>query len=177
MSAIATSYVVLSPNSFSLTNLSSTTTARTRSVILYSSKLVSTSRGCHSLRPPSFSSELFLRIPYGSCKRTSISTASKPFSPVTMEWQDCMVKMELDVPTSVAYNCYSDREAIPRWMPFISSVKILEDQPALSQWSLKYKAFGRNIEFSWLARNMQPIPNQKSTGDLWMVFRTADSVV
>ncbi|KAL4603897.1 hypothetical protein ACB092_10G156300 [Castanea dentata] len=161
MSAIATSYVVLSPNSFSLTNLSSTTTARTRSVILYSSKLVSTSRGCHSLRPPSFSSELFLRIPYGSCKRTSISTASKPFSPVTMEWQDCMVKMELDVPTSVAYNCYSDREAIPRWMPFISSVKILEDQPALSQWSLKYKAFGRNIEFSWLARNMQPIPNQK----------------
>ena len=32
--------------------------------------------------------------------------------------------MELDVPTSVAYDCYSDREAIPRWMPFISSVKV-----------------------------------------------------
>lgn len=72
-----------------------------------------------------------------------------------------MVKMELDVPVSVAYNCYSDREAIPRWMPFITSVKILEDEPALSRWSLKYKAFGRDIEFSWLARNMQPTPNQK----------------
>ncbi|KAK4406895.1 hypothetical protein Sango_0270500 [Sesamum angolense] len=57
--------------------------------------------------------------------------------------------------------CYSDREAIPQWMPFISSVKILEDKPDLSRWSLKYKAFGRDIEFSWLARNMQPIPNQK----------------
>lgn len=33
--------------------------------------------------------------------------------------------------------------------------QILEDKPDLSQWSLKYKAFGRDIEFSWLARNMQ----------------------
>lgn len=78
-----------------------------------------------------------------------------------MEWQDCTVTMELDVPCSVAYKCYSDREAISRWMPFISSVKILEDKPELSQWSLKYEAFGQNIEFSWLARNLQPIPNQK----------------
>ncbi|PIN09926.1 hypothetical protein CDL12_17490 [Handroanthus impetiginosus] len=84
----------------------------------------------------------------------------RPLTPV-MEWQDCTVKTELDVPISVAYKCYSDREAIPQWMPFISSVKILEDKPDLSRWSLKYKAFGRDIEFSWLARNMQPIPNQK----------------
>jgi len=85
-----------------------------------------------------------------------------------MEWQESTVKMDINVPISVAYNCYSDREAISRWMPFISSVKvriqlflIFEDKPDLSQWSLKYKAFGRDIEFSWLARNMQPIPNQK----------------
>lgn len=35
--------------------------------------------------------------------------------------------MEIDVPISVAYKCYSDREAIPRWMPFISSVKVCKD--------------------------------------------------
>ncbi|KAL3531559.1 hypothetical protein ACH5RR_010881 [Cinchona calisaya] len=86
--------------------------------------------------------------------------SSSFISPV-MEWQDCTVKMEIDVPISVAYTCYADREAIPRWMPFISSVRVLEDKPDLSRWSLKYKAFGRDIEFSWLARNMQPIPNQK----------------
>ncbi|CAN4091637.1 unnamed protein product [Withania somnifera] len=84
----------------------------------------------------------------------------RSLSPV-MEWQDCTVKMEVDVPVSVAYKCYSDREAIPEWMPFISSVKILEDKPDLSRWSLKYKAFGQDIEYSWLARNMQPTPNQK----------------
>ncbi|CAN0902423.1 hypothetical protein LINGRAHAP2_LOCUS21965 [Linum grandiflorum] len=46
-------------------------------------------------------------------------------------------------------------------MPFISSVQILKDKPDLSRWSLKYEAFGQDIEFSWLARNMQPTPNQK----------------
>ncbi|XP_019441271.1 PREDICTED: uncharacterized protein LOC109346261 isoform X2 [Lupinus angustifolius] len=96
-----------------------------------------------------------------SSKPTSTTfNGFKRFSPV-MEWQDCTVKMEVDVPVSVAYNCYLDREAIPNWMPFISTVKILPDKPDLSRWSLKYKAFGRDIEFSWLARNMQPIPNQK----------------
>nr|GLL42519.1 uncharacterized protein LOC109159755 [Ipomoea trifida]GMD72880.1 Coenzyme Q-binding protein COQ10, START domain containing protein [Ipomoea batatas] len=85
----------------------------------------------------------------------------KPLLSPVMEWQDCTVKMDIDVPTSIAYKCYADREAIPQWMPFISSVKILEDKPDLSRWSLKYKAFGQDIEFSWLARNMQPIPNQK----------------
>ncbi|KAA3476189.1 Polyketide cyclase/dehydrase and lipid transport superfamily protein [Gossypium australe] len=130
-----------------------------------------------SLKPPSLNS-IFIRIPYGSFKKASFFTSSRPFSPV-MEWQDCTAKMEIDVPASVAYKCYSDREAIPNWMPFISSVQtviisletsifdslcsnqVLEDKPDLSRWSLKYKAFGRDIEYSWLARNMQPIPNQK----------------
>ncbi|EPS73220.1 hypothetical protein M569_01537, partial [Genlisea aurea] len=79
----------------------------------------------------------------------------------TMEWQDFKVKKEIDVPASIAYRSYSDREAIPQWMPFISSVKVLEDKPDLSRWSLKYTAFGRRIEFSWLARNLQPIRDQK----------------
>ncbi|KAB2021517.1 hypothetical protein ES319_D07G144800v1 [Gossypium barbadense] len=107
------------------------------------------------LKPPSF-----IRIPYGSFKKPSFFTSSKPFSPL-MKWQDCTVKMEIDVPASVAYQLYSDREAIPNWMPFVSSVKVLEDKPDLSRWFVKYKAFGRNIEYSWLAKNMEPIPNQK----------------
>ncbi|KAB1201610.1 hypothetical protein CJ030_MR0G002584 [Morella rubra] len=155
MSATATSFVFSSSNSLGLSHSSSR--ARTRNVLFFSSiAVVPTWRSCHFPRPLS----LFFRIPYGSSKRSSVFTGSKPFSPV-MEWQDCTVKMEVEVPASVAYNCYSDREAIPRWMPFISSVKILADKPDLSRWSLKYKAFGRDIEYSWLARNMQPIPNQK----------------
>ncbi|XP_019090865.1 PREDICTED: uncharacterized protein LOC104738731 isoform X1 [Camelina sativa] len=74
---------------------------------------------------------------------------------VSMEWQDCSVKMEVDVPVSVAYNFYLDRESFPKWMPFISSVEVLKDKPDLSRWSLKYNAFGQDIKYSWLARNLQ----------------------
>ncbi|KAK9055880.1 hypothetical protein SSX86_026967 [Deinandra increscens subsp. villosa] len=126
----------------------------TRTGVLIASRL--------SLPSPS-SSPFIGRRPIQSINHgRSTATTFKPRrSTVLMDWQDCTVKMEIDVPISVAYNCYLDREAIPRWMPFISSVKILEDKPDLSRWSLKYKAFGRDLEFSWLARNMQPIPNQK----------------
>ncbi|RYR39619.1 hypothetical protein Ahy_A09g045182 [Arachis hypogaea] len=110
----------------------------------------------------------FFRLTNAPSKRAS-STPShgfKRFSPV-MEWQDCTVKTEVDVPVSVAYACYSDREAIPNWMPFISSVKILPDKPDLSRWSLNYKAFGRDIEFSWLA------PHSKSENPLAIAGRSS----
>ncbi|CAL5437644.1 unnamed protein product [Camellia sinensis] len=152
---------------------------------------------------------------------TSTSIFTPLFKPpFLMKWQDCKVKMDIEVPTSVAYDCYSDRQAIPCWMPFISSVeyyykglftevepeykaqwrwqpkdfmvyilisggvsekvlqntrdalRILEDKPDLSRWSLKYKAFGRDIEFSWLARNMHPSQIRKSSGDLLKVSPT-----
>ncbi|CAN8308767.1 unnamed protein product [Cochlearia groenlandica] len=78
-----------------------------------------------------------------------------------MEWQECKVKMKVEAPVSVAYGLYSQRESIPRWMTFISSVKVRKDKPDLSQWTLKYKAFGQNLEYSWLAKNLQPLTNQK----------------
>ncbi|XP_010522848.1 PREDICTED: uncharacterized protein LOC104801319 [Tarenaya hassleriana] len=93
---------------------------------------------------------------------------NKPFnstvfkrSTTVMEWQECKVRKVVGVPISVAYELYSDRESIPRWMTFISSVEVLKDKPDQSRWALKYKAFGQNIEYSWLARNLQPIRNQK----------------
>ncbi|CAM8973743.1 unnamed protein product [Rhodiola kirilowii] len=108
---------------------------------------------------PALSSFMF-KDSHGYFKLRSNSKKARRVAPV-MEWQDCTVKMEVDVPASVAYNTYLDRESIPKWMPFISKVKNLEDKPELSRWSLNYKAFGQDIEFSWLARNMQPTPNQK----------------
>ncbi|XP_031279679.1 uncharacterized protein LOC116138079 isoform X2 [Pistacia vera] len=160
MSAAAFGFIS-TPNSvsLSLTHLLPPNT----SLIFFNSLSVPTYRNSCLSKSASLNQVLFLRVPYGSFnfKRHSFFTSSKPFSSPVMEWQDCTVRTEIDVPVSVAYNCYADREAIPRWMPFISSVKVSEDKPDLSQWSLKYKAFGRDIEYSWLARNLQPIPNQK----------------
>ncbi|XP_021768651.1 uncharacterized protein LOC110732968 isoform X2 [Chenopodium quinoa] len=110
--------------------------------------------GFNSLKSKA-ATRLLFKIPNGF-----VSKRPFRFRPV-VELQDCTVKKEVDVPVSVAYNCYSNREDIPKWMPFISSVKVVEDKPDQSRWTLRYKAFGRDIEFSWLARNLQPIPNQK----------------
>lgn len=113
------------------------------------------------LLPLNGSSSSSSRSPSSSVTRRSrFNTRNKPFS-VSMEWQDCTVKMEVDIPVSVAYNFYLDRESFPKWMPFISSVEVLKDKPDLSRWSLKYNAFGQDIKYSWLARNLQPTPNQK----------------
>jgi len=34
-------------------------------------------------------------------------------------------------------------------------LQVLKDKPDLSRWTLKYKAFGQNLEYAWLAKNLQ----------------------
>lgn len=34
-------------------------------------------------------------------------------------------------------------------------LQVLEDKPDQSRWLLKYSVLGRNVEFSWMARNLQ----------------------
>ncbi|KAF7030398.1 hypothetical protein CFC21_041939 [Triticum aestivum] len=97
----------------------------------------------------------------GSINSSSRARARPALFSPAMEWQECSTEIEVDVPCSVAYQCYSERETIPQWMPFISTVKVLEDKPELSRWTLKYAILGRDVEFSWLARNMTPTKNQK----------------
>ncbi|CDY64740.1 BnaCnng44740D [Brassica napus] len=52
------------------------------------------------------------------------SSVSRRFDTL-MEWQECKVRKKVEVPVSVAYGLYSERESIPRWMTFISSVKVI----------------------------------------------------
>lgn len=44
---------------------------------------------------------------------------------------------------------------------FFQHYQVLEDKPDLSQWTLKYDVFGRNVEFAWLARNLQVVTMSK----------------
>ncbi|XP_006288540.2 uncharacterized protein LOC17881236 [Capsella rubella] len=123
-----------------------------------SSRYLPSSSSSSPMKPSTLSSRFSpsLILPNKSFK----SSVFKRFDTL-MEWQECKVKMKVEVPVSVAYGLYSQRESIPRWMTFISSVKVLKDKPDLSRWTLKYKAFGQNLEYAWLAKNLQPLPNQK----------------
>ncbi|KAL3688081.1 hypothetical protein R1sor_014390 [Riccia sorocarpa] len=76
-------------------------------------------------------------------------------------WQDNSAMVEVDVPLGVAWDLWEDREGVNRWMPWIHSIKVQEDKPELSKWTLRYAAFGQKLEFSWLARNLKPTFHQK----------------
>jgi uncharacterized membrane protein len=72
------------------------------------------------------------------------------------DWLEHSVQVEVEVPIEQVWALWSDLEQMPRWMKWIDSVKILEDNPELSRWKL---ASG-NFEFTWLSRILKNIPHQ-----------------
>lgn len=71
-------------------------------------------------------------------------------------WLEHSVQVEVEIPIDLAWSLWSDLEQMPRWMKWIDSVKVLEDNPELSRWKL---ATG-GLEFSWLSRILKLVPNQ-----------------
>lgn len=71
-------------------------------------------------------------------------------------WLEHSVQVEVDVPIEVVWGLWSDLEQMPRWMKWIDSVEVLEDNPDLSRWKLASGAF----KFSWLSRILKIVPHQ-----------------
>lgn len=72
------------------------------------------------------------------------------------DWLEHTVQIEVPVPIEVVWNLWSDLEQMTRWMKWIESVKILEDNPELSRWKLASGGFN----FTWLSRIVQVVPEQ-----------------
>ncbi|MCG5056960.1 MAG: SRPBCC family protein [Limnoraphis sp. WC205] len=72
------------------------------------------------------------------------------------DWLEHSVQVEVPIPIELAWSLWSDLEQMPRWMKWIDSVKILEDNPELSRWKLASGQF----EFSWLSRILKQVPHQ-----------------
>lgn len=64
------------------------------------------------------------------------------------EWLDHSVVVDVDVPVEMAWNLWCDLEQMPRWMHWIDSVRIPEDQPDISEWKLASRGF----EFTWRSK-------------------------
>lgn len=71
-------------------------------------------------------------------------------------WLEHTVQVEVDAPIELVWSLWSDIEQMPRWMKWIDSVTVLEDNPDLSRWKL---ASG-GLQFTWLSRVFKVIPNQ-----------------
>jgi uncharacterized membrane protein len=72
------------------------------------------------------------------------------------DWLEHSVQVEVEIPIDLAWSLWSDLEQMPRWMKWIDSVHVLEDNPELSRWKL---ATG-GLEFSWLSRILKLVPHQ-----------------
>jgi uncharacterized membrane protein len=73
-----------------------------------------------------------------------------------MDWLEHSVQVEVDAPIDFVWNLWSDLEQMPRWMKWIDSVKVLDDNPELSHWKLASGGF----EFTWLSRILKLVPHQ-----------------
>jgi uncharacterized membrane protein len=72
------------------------------------------------------------------------------------DWLEHSVQIEVAVPIELSWSLWSDLGQMPRWMKWIDSVQVLEDNPDLSRWKL---ATG-GLEFSWLSRIVKIEPLQ-----------------
>lgn len=77
------------------------------------------------------------------------------------QWLENSAQVEVQAPIEIAWELWEDRERIPTWMPWITSVVIQKENPQMSKWTLSTFQFNRQWEFSWLARNMTPLKYQK----------------
>lgn len=72
------------------------------------------------------------------------------------DWLEHSVQVEVQTPISVVWELWSDLEQMPQWMKWIHSVKVMDENPDLSRWTLMAGTW----EFSWRSRILKVIPNQ-----------------
>ncbi len=71
-------------------------------------------------------------------------------------WLEHSVQIEVNAPIDLVWSLWSDLEQMPRWMKWIESVHIMENDPDISRWKLASRGF----EFTWLSRILKVIPHQ-----------------
>ncbi|MGG6267613.1 SRPBCC family protein [Leptolyngbya sp. AN03gr2] len=72
------------------------------------------------------------------------------------QWLEHTAQVEVEASIEKVWGFWSDLEQMPNWMNWISSVKVSEEQPELSRWTLN--AVG--LQFSWQSRLTKIVPNQ-----------------
>lgn len=94
---------------------------------------------------------------FGTIEMANVPTNGTRF---TMSgWVENTAEVTVPVPLPIVWELWQDKSRIPNWMPWISSVESLEDE--MSRWTLSADQFGRHFEFSWVARDLTPIKQQK----------------
>ncbi|KAL6776777.1 hypothetical protein ACKKBF_B30865 [Auxenochlorella protothecoides x Auxenochlorella symbiontica] len=95
---------------------------------------------------------------------TSLHSARGRQSQICSVWLENRAEVSVQVPVETAWDLWDDKERIPDWMPWISSVQTDAQNPALSQWRLSTSMFGQEWSLSWLSESL---PNKPHTQMQW----------
>ncbi|ADB95599.1 polyketide cyclase / dehydrase family protein [Candidatus Atelocyanobacterium thalassa isolate ALOHA] len=71
-------------------------------------------------------------------------------------WLEHSVQIEVEIPIEQVWELWSDLKEMPKWMKWIDSVEILDDDPNLSRWKLVSGGF----QFTWISKILKVVPNQ-----------------
>ncbi len=72
------------------------------------------------------------------------------------DWLEHSVQVEIEAPIDLVWSLWADIEQMPRWMRWIDSVKISEEDPDISLWKLNTGG----LEFTWKSRITKLVPQQ-----------------
>eukprot|EP00899_Mesostigma_viride_P014143 jgi/Mesvir1/2272/Mv19313-RA.1 len=76
-------------------------------------------------------------------------------------WMDNEASVIVNVPVEAAFKDWEGKEDIASWMEWIKSVEVLKDDPTKSRWKLEYVLMGTPLSYSWVAKDLTPMPNKK----------------
>jgi len=97
-----------------------------------------------------------------SRSRVSLLAPSNGTIRTSARWIENTAKVDVAVPVPIAWELWDDTERIPQWMPWITSIEVLEEEPKRrSKWCLSTNQLGKDWEFSWVATNLTPMKYQK----------------
>ena len=77
----------------------------------------------------------------------------------TRAWGDNTAEGDVPVPIAVVWELWQDKTRIPRWMPWIHSIDVVDE--TRSRWNLRTNQFGQDFSFSWTATDFPPITREK----------------
>mmetsp|Transcript_21081 Transcript_21081/g.51579 ORF Transcript_21081/g.51579 Transcript_21081/m.51579 type:complete len:243 (-) Transcript_21081:157-885(-) len=76
------------------------------------------------------------------------------------QWLNSKASVQVPLPVEECWGMWLRREAIPQWMPWVSSVEIDNEDRDVSRWVLSTEQLGQKFEFSWKAKNLPPLKHK-----------------
>ena len=72
-----------------------------------------------------------------------------------------VASVETQVPLKICWQLWQDRTRIPNWMPWIAKVEYDDIDKTKTKWILETEQFGQKLQFSWTAKDLEPVEYER----------------